>query len=284
MSAVYEDYGIPLRELAHVARGHWILPLSIMTLCIGTALAVALLSERVYRSEVAVALETTEGSGLPQALGQFQGVAQAVGLNFGGQGNRGPLLAILDSRLLARRVIQQHQLVPLLLKPDGNGKYGEMALERATEKFAGSVMSVDLDRATGVVTVGIEWTDPVTAANWAHQVIVEANKMTRERVIKDSERALEYLNSEASTVDSLDLKQAIYSLIETQMNRRMLANIRAEYAFVTIDPAVVPLRSIRPARRLLVGAGILAGLILSAVAVVLLHAFSRHGTRPRTAR
>ena len=36
------------------------------------------------------------------------------------------------------------------------------------------------------------------------------------------------------------VQQAIYRLIEEQINTVMLANVREEYAFKVIDPAVVP--------------------------------------------
>jgi uncharacterized protein involved in exopolysaccharide biosynthesis len=281
MSVTYNEYGIPFRELARIARGHSIVLSAILVVSVGAALAVALLSQRVYRSEVTVALATPEGNPMP-ALGQFQGVAQAVGLNFGPQGNRGELVAILRSRLVAQQVIQRHQLVPALLKPDEDGKYAEPALQRAVEKFQVAVTSVDLDRLTSLVTIGIKWPDPVAAAAWASFIVEEANRITRQRAIKDTELALQYLNDEATKATSLELKQAIYSLIEAQMNRRMLANVRPEYAFITIDPAVVPFRSIWPRRQLIVAGGILIGLILGGAYLMLLAFLNRNRSSART--
>jgi len=62
----------------------------------------------------------------------------------------------------------------------------------------------------------------------------------RRRAIEEAETSLRYLNRELEKAKSVEVQQAIYRLIETQVKKIMLANVREEYAMRVIDPAFVP--------------------------------------------
>ena len=53
--------------------------------------------------------------------------------------------------------------------------------------------------------------------------------------------------------------------METQTKKIMLANVRDQYAFRIIDPAVIPEKKIKPNRGLIIMVGFVAGLAFSAL-------------------
>ena len=67
----------------------------------------------------------------------------------------------------------------------------------------------------------------------------------------------------------------MYAAMENQLNAVMLAKARPDYALRVVDPALVPdaREPIKPKRRLLVLAGFVFGLFLSAVIVLANGAF-----------
>ena len=52
--------------------------------------------------------------------------------------------------------------------------------------------------------------------------------------------SLQFLYEQLKTAESIGLQQAINSLIQTQLNQKMFANSRPDYAFTVIDPAEAP--------------------------------------------
>ena len=65
------------------------------------------------------------------------------------------------------------------------------------------------------------------------------------------------------------IEQAFYRLIERQTKTVMLANVRDEYAFKVIDPALAPERPIWPKRRLTVALGMVLGAVIGVFITIL---------------
>ena len=62
-----------------------------------------------------------------------------------------------------------------------------------------------------------------------------------------------------------------FELIQSQTETVMLAEVRPEYVFKTIDPAVVPEEKSKPSRALICVLGTLLGGILGVVIVLIRH-------------
>jgi uncharacterized protein involved in exopolysaccharide biosynthesis len=110
--------------------------------------------------------------------------------------------------------------------------------------------------------VSVEWTDADTAAKWANEYVALANELIRSRVQDESTRNIKYLNQQIEQSNDVELRRAMYSLIESETKRLMLANGRAEYAFSLVDPAVAPEIRASPRRTLIVLAATFCGLLL----------------------
>jgi uncharacterized protein involved in exopolysaccharide biosynthesis len=101
----------------------------------------------------------------------------------------------------------------------------------------------------------IAWTDPHIAAKWANDLVAITNDYLRKKAIEESERNIGFLNEQAAKTDVVTIKQAIYSILQSEINKEMLARGNDEYAFKILDPARAPERpSTPPAWFLMLGA------------------------------
>lgn len=111
---------------------------------------------------------------------------------------------------------------------------------KANELFDERVRSVSTDKKTGLVTLAIEWKDPVQAADWANELVRRVNRQRQLEAIEEAENSIRYLKEQLGRTNSVEVQQAIYRLIETQTKSIMVAKARKDYAFKIIDPAVPP--------------------------------------------
>ena len=66
------------------------------------------------------------------------------------------------------------------------------------------------------------------------------NERLRSIAIKEANQTIDYLNKEVEKTRIVELRQAIYFMIEEQISIRTMANIQQEYAFKVISPAIAP--------------------------------------------
>lgn len=274
-------------------RRQWKLVVS-LTLALGlVGVLWACLAPRVYRVEIVLApvSERDAGGNLAQIAGQFAGVASMLGVNLaaGGMGkDEDVAIATLQSRKFAADFIREEGLLPILYASRWNAETGQWrsspfsrppTYSRAADFFNERVRSVSKDRKTGLVRLVVEWHDPQLAAEWADKMVRRVNEEMRRRAVSEANASIRYLNSEAKKTDVLGAEQAIYRLLEAQINRVMFTNVRQEFAFQTVDPAMIPdpRDYVRPRPGVAVGLGLLAGLALG-VLLALLRASRRSGT------
>jgi uncharacterized protein involved in exopolysaccharide biosynthesis len=110
-------------------------------------------------------------------------------------------------------------------------------LQDGYRKFTRRIMLVKHDKVSSLVTIRIDWKDRELAAQWANALAARLNSVMRTTAIQETERSLEYLRAELAKADYVSLKDSISSLMETQVNKRMLALTQPDYAFRVIDPA-----------------------------------------------
>jgi hypothetical protein len=60
----------------------------------------------------------------------------------------------------------------------------------------------------------------------------------RERGIASARNRLQFLHEAAKNAATVELRTAIYRLVETQVNAEMMAATKPDYAFTVVDPAV----------------------------------------------
>ena len=149
-------------------------------------------------------------------------------------------------------------------------------------------ITAELDRERRAVRAALDGldpaavlTDPVTAARWANGLVGLANELLRTRALEEAQRNIAYLNAQADRTNEVELRRAIFNLIESETKTLMLANGRTEYAFRVVDPAVPPEIRSGPHRTLLLVTGLLVGLLLGGVAVLIADWVRRQAVRLR---
>jgi hypothetical protein len=183
-------------------------------------------------------------------------------------------IAMLHSHWLIEQFIASHNLLPTLFPSRWDAKSHrwkpgvvQPKLQDGGLLFKKRILNVAEDRKTGLVTLRIEWSARDQIADWANTMVAMANAANRERAIRDATDSIDYLQREAARADTVELKQSIYSLLESQMNKRMLAVTRPEFSFRAVDPAQMPRvrDAVFPIRPLFAGIGGFLGLVLGCV-------------------
>ena len=118
------------------------------------------------------------------------------------------------------------------------------------------------------------------AAAWANDMVKELNGRLQPDAVRDAQRSIDYLEAEARKTNVVELQQAIYRLIESQIKKTMVAKASDEYAFKVIDPARVPEEPVRPKPLVMVVLGFILGLIVSLFAAFVLNLARRHREEP----
>jgi uncharacterized protein involved in exopolysaccharide biosynthesis len=211
-------------------------------------------------------------------LGALGGLASLAGLQLGGSAGKAERIALLKSRGLTEDFIRDKALLTVLFakKWDAANRKWKVAdrkiptLQRAFKLFE-DMRDVDEDRMTGLVTLTVTWTDREAAAAWANELVARANATARDMAIEEARHTIEYLYKELEATSVLELRQAIYRLIEANINRITVAKARSEYAFRVVDRARPSDADqfVWPRRVLIIVCGLVLGSLLAIVAVVL---------------
>ena len=245
----YEDE-IDLREIWNaVWDNKWLI---VFFIFMGSAVGVgiALTATPRYRAEMLISSVNSGSSSSGSALrSQFGGLASLAGVDLsGGGGREEESIAILQSRSFIATFITENNLMPVLTEGvltfgiflgEGGESQKQPTLYDGVRLFK-KILSVEKDRKTNLITLAIEWKNPQQAADWANQLVGRANMLLRAQEINGSEKTMNYLEQEISKTSSIEVRQAMYNLIESQVKTISVARTQDEFAFKVLDPAVVP--------------------------------------------
>ena len=300
----YQNDEIDLRELFGIIwQGKWWIIAITFVFALGSVIY-SLSLPNIYKSEATLApTEEASGGGLSQMAGQLGGLASLAGVNLGSQGADKTTIAleILKSRAFIKGFVEKYDILPELMAVEEwnrdtgivfnselyNSEIKEWVREVEPPKqpepssweyvkvFRESVLEVSKDDTTGLVTIAVNHQSPEVAQQWVAWLIEEINNHMRERDIQEAKRSLEYLDKELQSTSLSDMQQVFYQLIEKQTQTIMLANVRPEYIFQTLDPAVVPEQKAKPSRALICIIGTFLGGFLSVGFVLVRNIFRK---------
>ena len=294
----WDDDEIDLRELfARIWAERWTV---IATGFLATALAVALALwlPNIYRAEALLApAEESSGGGLSALASQFGGLASLAGVSLpqGDVDKTTVAMEVLKSRAFLARFIREHHLeVPLMAAKGWDWESDTLIIDEdvydtKTKKWVRDVdppkkpqpsdwelykafkdiLSVSQDKKTGLVTVSVEFYSPIMAKQWVDLLVREINAYMKARDVADASKQIAFLKEQISQTSIADMQKIFYSLIEQQTKVVMLAKVRDEYVFKTLDPAVVPEEKAKPKRALIVILGAMLGGMLGIVIALL---------------
>lgn len=298
--ALLQDDEIDLRELFAVL---WAGRLQIVAITAAAALlsvVVALSLPNIYRAEALLISSDSDSSGSLGALaGQLGGLASLAGVNLGGaDSDRAQVgMEVLKSRqFFAQFMAKRDVLVPLMATDYWDVATGELAVDEdhydvASQRWVRDVeppkqvqpsvqeahkeflelFSVSQDKKSGLVTIAAEHRSPVVAQQWVSWLVEDINEVMREQDIAEAQRSITYLEEQINQTSLADLQTVFFGLIQKQTERVMLAKVRSEYLFKTIDPAVVPELKSKPQRALICVLGTLLGGLCALLIVLVRH-------------
>jgi len=275
-----------------LARNKWLIVgfALVTTVCAGVY---AWTATPIYRAETVLKPIADQGDSSLGGLDQFSGLASLAGVKMGGgTDNTATALATLDAYSFLSRFIEDQDLLPVLFAdrwdadrqawdPDAGDR--PPGMWDAVNKFR-DILYRYTDKDTGLVTLSIEWRDREAAARWANLLVERVNAHLREDAIRDAEDSIEYLNREYAGTVNMDVRAAIGHLLERQLEQITLANVRKEYVFKVIDPAIPPPANkfVKPKRTVILAFGILLGTLLGVLAAVI-RSFVAATLRPEAA-
>jgi uncharacterized protein involved in exopolysaccharide biosynthesis len=213
-------------------------------------------------------------SQISQSLG---GLGSLLGLGGSGDEQKAEAMATLQSELLTEKFIRSNDLLPILFadKWDARSKKWKTAdpannptLWKGNVLWAKKVRGVTENSKTGMVTFTIRWGNPVLAASWANGIVKLTNDYLRDKAIARSERNIAYLTAEAAKTSEVEVRKAIFDLMQKEIENEMVSRGSDEYALKIIDPAAIPEKPAWPQPVLLTVSSAIAALILSSLVVV----------------
>lgn len=250
-----------------------------------------------FKSEALLA-PTTAQSGGSKLASQFGGLASLAGVSLPGSGGDATeeALAILKSRKFIVQYLKQNQIKPILFYENWDAEQqnwivaspsilsqiktaimgeqptvtypgqeilppGEPSHAEAFDVFS-KLLSTSKDKDSGLVTLSVEWENPVLVQQWANDLVKALNAQLRQEAISKSQTSIEYLQKQLEQTANVELRKILFSMIEDNTKNITLAKTTEEYAFKVIDPAVVPEKKSKPKRGLIVAVALVLGLML----------------------
>ncbi|ADN75279.1 lipopolysaccharide biosynthesis protein [Ferrimonas balearica DSM 9799] len=295
---------IELRELfSAIWAGKWLV-IAITSVFVVASVALALYLPNIYKSEALLAPASSEqAGGLAGLAGQFGGLASLAGINLGGGGGVDKTtmaMEVMKSREFISHFVQKYELLaPLMAAKDWDANTNELvwdsdiydssakqwvrapkpprgvepSLQEAYEVFS-EVLQVSQDKQTSLVKVSVEHYSPYIAKQWVEWLVESINQEMKARDLQEAQRSIAYLENQLAQTRVAEMQTVLYQLIEEQSKTMMFAEVRDEYVFKTVDPAIVPELKAKPSRALICVLGTMLGGML-AVFVVLIRHFAR---------
>ncbi len=296
----HPDDEIDLKEVFVVLLGGKWLISALTGLAAVISLVVALSLPNIYKANALLAPVGGSDGRLSGLMKQYGGLAGLAGVSLPGgeDGSRAQLgMQLLKSRAFIGDFVERRDILPELMAVEswdaGSGdivfdlddydahtstwvrdvdlpKRPTPSLLEAYGQFMG-ILGVSEDTETGFVTLSIEHQSPIVAAQWVKWLIEDVNAEVKDQDVAEANKSIEYLKQQVANTSLADLQAMFFELIQSQTETVMLAEVRPEYVFKTIDPAVVPEEKSKPSRVLICVLGTLFGGIAGVIIVLVRH-------------
>lgn len=293
-SEVNFDDEISLRELFIVL---WENKISIilMTLVAATISVYIALSKPNYYTSSILLSPANSSSASNSSFSQYSGLASLAGISLPSPGGNDTTLGIeilISREFITNFISKKNIIVPLFAMKSWNEETGDITIDdsvydiktkkwvnqtqskpsnqEAYNKFS-QILNISEDKKTGFVTVSIVYESPILAQQWLTWLIEDLNDHMRDRMVNESLRSIAFLEEKIKSTELSELRSLFAKMIQEQTKSVMLGNVRPEYLFNVIDPAIIPERKTGPARAMICILGTFIGGILACLLVFLRH-------------
>ncbi|RUM31167.1 MAG: hypothetical protein DSY42_03335 [Aquifex sp.] len=166
----------------------------------------------IYRAETTIIPVSSNPAGdLSQLASQF------LGIPTGGEYISSKILAILKSRTIRDRVIEDLNLIPVLLKEIPEGRKPEIIANALLK----NIVNITQDRKTGTISIKVEYKDPEIAKKIAEAYINELQKILEEKALTVAKVNRIFLEKQLINTER-ELKQALDNLANFQRKAKVI--------------------------------------------------------------
>jgi uncharacterized protein involved in exopolysaccharide biosynthesis len=292
----YDDGELNLIDLLLVVlRRKWLIICFVFFAGAG-ALGITLLMTDIYRSDATILPREEEknaSSLLSSALGGLGGtVAGMAGeLGLGGSGSLEKLQVVLQSRYLARKVIEKYDLLPILFYDHWDPRtkkwkkkqwFGLLDMEEPTlqdgiKKLTEELLSVNSDSKMGTLKISFEDRDPEKAKSVVEYLLTETSETIREVVLRDAAENMKFFYDQLEKTTDPLLKAKIYEMLANQIENDTFARAQKYYGFYVPDPPFAPdlNKKAKPRRALICVIAVFCAFFIAVFVAFLLESVSR---------
>lgn len=166
----------------------------------------------IYRAETTIIpVSSNPTSDLSQLASQF------LGIPTGGEDISSKILAILKSKTIRDRVIENLNLIPVLLKEIPEGRRPEFVANELLE----DMVNISQDRKTGTISIKVEYKDPELAKKIAEAYIKELQRILEEKALTVAKVNRIFLEKQLINTEK-ELKQALDNLANFQKKAKVV--------------------------------------------------------------
>ena len=194
-----------------------------------------------YSSEVTMISQLESGQASNSGL---SGLASMAGINVGSSSSNNEavsVLATLNSRSFLGNFIKAYNLKPDLHPELWNLKNNNWNASEPSDLSSVSAikrMITFKKKESGLITFQVDSHSPDFSRDTANNIIFFINSYIRQQSIEEAERSITFLKKELESTNLAGIQKTIYSQIESHTQKKTLANVRDQYAYKIIDPAV----------------------------------------------
>lgn len=223
------------------------------------AFAASLLLEDRFQAK-AVISPVKEGGGGPAGLSVLvQQLDSVPGMSLSSSSSAPEILALLNSNMLRKKVIEQYDLLPVVFserwdREKKNWAGQEPTLHDALRRLE-RLMSVRHSPKDNTITITIESANPQDAARMLDKLLSALNTHLSNEARRVADANRRYLEGQLKYTSDPLIRQNIYTLIAQQLESAMMAGVMENFAFKVIDPPEAPDRKHSPRRGLIALAG-----------------------------
>lgn len=244
--------------------------------------------DNIYKSSSLVTVKDSSQSQSAGSLGSlasaFTGVSIETPIS-----NRDLALEIITSRDFLNMIIQKHDLLPAIAAiktydaETNQIIFNEQIYNKKTKNW---VVDGDLKIPTyqdayeiymaslgafktenGFIDLSYSHKSPFFARDMLNIIISEANILKSSNDQLEISKSIEFLKAQSQAASLDGVKNTIYTILEDQIEKLMMVNVKKEYLIEIIDSPYVPEKKDRPSRALLVVMTSLVGLFSAFIVI-----------------
>ena len=282
----FQDDRIDIRELFNLLWGGKILIVIVTSVFYLCSMYYASNLDDYYKSKASMSvLEKSSG-------GNLGGLASLAGISLSGIGIKGPrYINTVRSRAFLKQLIAvDENVLPSIVAAksydreskklvfdseiyDVANKKWPQGKPTHIEAYSAYHETVQLsyEVVNGTVELYSEHISPIFAKEFLDLIIHEADDLLRQRDLKRSSEAMDYLTSELSNTSLLDIRSSINQLMLGQIQTQMMTKLSSNYVLNIIEPPFIPVRSFKPSKSLIFLLTTLSGFALGIIWILMRH-------------